>query len=449
MRKAAAWSLTVLVTLALLLGGGGAQTPPLVSALLAFAAIVELAILAFVIPARMRDPRATGAILLVIAIAIVMAAQLVPLPPGVWRALPGRALSTEIRDMVGQSQLWLPFSLDPDRTRAAALSLLCPVAVFLGVLHAGGKIHARLLLIILAVAVLDLLLAAFQVASHGSALRFWDTPHNGFGIGLFVNRNHNADFLLIAPLIAAAALRLQLGSRLSLHEHSLAVVALGVFLVGVVITTSRMGLVLVPVPILGVLVLFASKDAFAERSGRRIAAVLLLIVALLVLLTILALDNAVIASVIARFTGGDDRRYDFWPDVIYAIGQFWPFGSGSSTFDPVFRTVERLDTVLPSFVNHAHNDYFELTLELGVVGVALIVAFFALYLPRAFAILFQRRGRPVEPVAIAALFGIAILLLHSLVDYPLRTTALGTLFAVLCAMTFSPAQPAGALRRPR
>jgi O-antigen ligase len=447
-RQAAAWSLTVLVTLALLLGGGGAQTPPWIKALLALGGIVELGILALVIPARSRDPRANGAILLLAAIALVLLVQLVPLPPAIWRALPGRALSTEIRDLLGQSRAWLPFTLDPESTRSVALSLFCPIAAFLGVLHAGGKIHARLLLIILAVAVLDLLLGALQVASGGSALQFYDTPHNGFGIGLFANRNHNADFLLIAPLIAAALLRLETGSRLALHEHSLALVALGVFLVGVVITTSRMGLVLIPVPILGVLVLFASKDAFAERSARRIAAVLLLVAALLALLALLAAENAVVANVIARFAGGDDRRYDFWPDVVFAIGQYWPMGSGSGTFDPVFRTVERLDTVLPSFVNHAHNDYLEIVLELGAGGVVLLVAFFVLYFRRAYSALFARRGRPVEPVALAALFALAVLLLHSLVDYPMRLTALGTLFAVLCGMAFSPAQPAGAPRRP-
>jgi O-antigen ligase len=100
--------------------------------------------------------------------------------------------------------------------------------------------------------------------------------------------------------------------------------------------------------------------------------------------------------------------------------------------------------VYSAFVNHAHNDYAEVFLEGGLFAVALFVAFllwFAVAALRAWLPAGSRslsaldRGLPK-----AAAIAILLLLLHSGVDYPLRTTALASLFAFLCALLIAPSR---------
>src|SRR5206468_5752244 len=49
-----------------------------------------------------------------------------------------------------------------------------------------------------------------------------------------------------------------------------------------------------------------------------------------------------------------------------AIGDTMPLGSGLGSFVRVYRLYESPDQVMPEYVIHAHNDYAELTLELGL-----------------------------------------------------------------------------------
>ena len=58
--------------------------------------------------------------------------QLVPLPPSIWTALPGRAPVADGFRLLGQPLPWLPMSLAPARTVASLLWLLPALAVLLG-----------------------------------------------------------------------------------------------------------------------------------------------------------------------------------------------------------------------------------------------------------------------------------------------------------------------------
>ena len=98
----------------------------------------------------------------------------------------------------------------------------------------------------------------------------------------------------------------------------------------------------------------------------------------------------------------------------------------------------------PAFVNHAHDDWIELWLEAGVPGALIISAFLGWFLFRSFqvwvradrewsvgGIVFERAGSII----------ILLLLLHSVVDYPLRTTAMMAVFSVACGFLVTRPQP--------
>ena len=54
--------------------------------------------------------------------------QLLPLPVGVWQAMPGRAILIEAATASGQAQPWRPWSIVPSATINALASLVVPFA---------------------------------------------------------------------------------------------------------------------------------------------------------------------------------------------------------------------------------------------------------------------------------------------------------------------------------
>jgi O-antigen ligase len=116
-----------------------------------------------------------------------------------------------------------------------------------------------------------------------------------------------------------------------------------------------------------------------------------------------------------------------------------PFGSGLGSFLRVYRTYESPDTVGNEYVVHAHNDYVELALELGVAGLILMILFLAWWLISALAIWRGGRG---GAFARAATIASAAILVHSLVDFPLRTAAIAACFAMCLALMAEPRPPA-------
>jgi O-antigen ligase len=114
-----------------------------------------------------------------------------------------------------------------------------------------------------------------------------------------------------------------------------------------------------------------------------------------------------------------------------AIADYMPWGSGLGSFAKVYRLYESPDTVTSVYVVHVHDDYVELVLELGVAGVALIVVFLGWWFVAVWAV--WRRGEG-GPFARAASVASAAILVHSLVDFPLRTAAISACFAMCLAL---------------
>jgi O-antigen ligase len=82
-------------------------------------------------------------------------------------------------------------------------------------------------------------------------------------------------------------------------------------------------------------------------------------------------------------------------------------------------------------VPHAHSDYLELALETGVPGLVVLLLFL-IWWGRAAWSAWTRPG--ADDYARAAAIASAAILVHSLVDFPLRTAAIGAVFAMCLAL---------------
>ena len=141
-----------------------------------------------------------------------------------------------------------------------------------------------------------------------------------------------------------------------------------------------------------------------------------------------------------------DDRPIFARTTIEAAIANMPIGSGLGTFVPVYAMFEKPEDASHGYVNRAHNDILEVPLETGVLGLALM-GLFAVWLVRRSVEIW--RSAPAAgaseldwSLVRAATIVAALILAHSLFDYPLRTGAMMAVMAFACALLIEP--PIGA-----
>jgi len=416
--------------IALAIGGAGAAHP--LSGLgIELLSLALIGLMAVTRGAPGDDARALllgwGCAALVIALPLL---QLVPLPHDVWVALPGRDRAAAALTLIGQPRAWSPASLDPEASWRSAGAVLPALAMFLSVLRLPERDRFRLVGMILFVGVVGSALGAAQVAAGGDPFVIFESEHRGMGTGLFVNRNHQASFLLICILLAAAAGRC---GTMGWGRFPRAVAAgcMLLYAAGVLATTSRAGgvLLLLVLPT-GLFILFPWKS----RPSR-----LTLLLGGVVVVVAGGLASSAGQRVADRFVSLDDGRFLFWRDGLVMLRAFWPIGSGVGTFPNIFPAFEALDAVGYAYANHAHNEYLELVIE-GGLPVILVVGPLLVLL----AVHGWRRFRPSrvterDVLGRASLIAIVVLALHSTVDYPLRMLSLMAVAGLLAAFVVAPA----------
>ncbi len=373
------------------------------------------------------DPRITRRGLGFLAlVAAVVAIQLVPLPPGLWSMLPGRAHYLDAAAAAGQSQPWRPINLTPDRGWNSLFALLPPVAT----LAAVSRLRAQHQVTILAAMVLIILASAMvglgQVSGGGDdMLRFYAAPPTGSAVGLFANRNHQALLLCCGIPMLALWAEFGAGGLSNVRMRALLAAAAGAFLILMIPTTgSRAGLALGGLALALAIPLAWPAGRHAIRSlSRRQRSILGLGGIVLLMLLIGAALTFARAEAVRRLFEADpvaDARIRLLPSLLRMIRDFFPFGSGFGSFDAVYRGYEPFENLAVTFMNQAHDDYLQVVMEAGLPGLILIVCFVAWWAVKSLQ-LWTRRGG--EGTAFGRLGTVLLLLimLASIADYPLRT----------------------------
>ncbi len=408
----------------LLFGGGAGMGYPLIELVAQLLALVLIALSARTLPAgtaatsRVTAPTLRRFQLLFGAAALLLVLQLVPLPPAWWQVLPSRGTATQIYTLLGWSARWHAFSLTPDGTLVALLSLLVPIAAMITVASLSLKDRIMLLRLVVGGAIVGTMLGTLQVAAGGgSAPLLYDTAHRGFGVGFFVNRNHQATLLLVA--IVFAAVPGVLGTGPARRVATLGTIAF--LALGILATSSRTALLLLPLAVIVALALIVG----VRRSGRPLIGA----AALYLLGGFLLSRTDLMQRVFSRFaTVAEELRYQYWENSLYIVHETFPFGTGFGSFERVYRAIEPLGQVSPLGVNHVHNDYLELILEGGVPAAILIVLGMLAVIAALVSGWKTGNDRQERATLVAAGAAIGLILLFSLVDYPLRMAGIAGLF---------------------
>lgn len=373
-------------------------------------------------------PKSARSLLLILLLGLVVVAfQLIPLPPF------STSLRSRIADdyaLLGQPVPWLPISLTPYATLSSVLGVIPPLAVGCAILRLGAFRASWLAAALLGGAVAGIILGALQVAAPGTTSPWYlyrETNH-GVAVGFFANANHMAD-LLVAALPFVAALAAAGRSRNIQRYSSLVAVLAGaalLLIVGIIINGSLAGYVLA-VPAI------AASALIVAPPSRSLRMPVVIIAGLAVVAAIGALASTSIGSsrIGQEASGSVQSREAILKTTGRAIGDTMPLGSGLGSFVKVYPLYENLDQATPEYVIHAHDDYAELALELGLAGVLLILGFVAWWLA---AVRAGWRMGGGGPYARAASIATGVMLVHSLVDFPLRTTAVSATFAMCLAL---------------
>lgn len=344
--------------------------------------------------------------------------QLVPLPPTLLRVLsPGSFAFYDAQALVPPLSAWKPVSVSPPDTLRGLAFLagfgLLAVAVFreLG----DGRWRLRLVRTVVYTGLAITLVALLQAVSPEPRKLYglWQPRWDWAVFGPYVNRNHFANYLVLAGALALglaleALARLRAAwarSRRSLlligepdglaFLRSAAVVML--IVAGLVASRSRGGVTAFAAA--------ACAMAFAAPGRRRSSA-----------LAVFGLVGTGVAwiglgGVLAAFETRGIRasRLELWRDMLPMVTHFPVLGDGWNAFAtayPWFQTIWKTE-----WIGEAHNDYLQALIDGGAIGFALVASLVVVVLRAALA---RARRSHVELGVLGALVGFAF---HGLVDF--------------------------------
>lgn len=426
------WAICSLLVVAVVFGGGGSRYG-LANLLVQLTAIGALAFhrQAFAQFWSQGSLPLKGLLALTI---IVPSLYLIPLPPQFWTALPGRELVASALELAGGSR-WTTASVDPVRTLLAITALVTPLAIlFMG--WAARRDHLITLGWIIVVAGLaNMAVGIVQVLSNGETGLFYpENPMPGVLFGTFANRNTTGLFLVGCLAFAAF---LPTPPQLKQAALPTRIFICVLLLVAILLTRSRTALVIAAIPVVGLFIrLLGEQMSTGHRPGKGvwpIAAAAFLALGAAAAVGISAPGR--VGDVIERFQSDrKDARSYIWEDASYAASRYWPIGSGVGTFDDVFQTDESLENITQRRAGRAHNDYIEITIEAGALGLGLVAGWLALLVWLSWRARLQK-DKWIAWSGAVTLWAIA---LQSITDYPLRNQTMLVLagFALVILVRF-------------
>ena len=414
------------------LGGGGSPAPASELALQLAFAIAAAAWLFAGPPVLDNSPTIPKSLVCFgLALLAVPLIQLVPLPPAIWHDFPRRELLREVLAIVGAADEWRPLSIAPYRTFGGLLALVPAIGAMWAVALLPREDRRLLVAVVAGMALAGAGLGALQVASGPEAFRIYPASHRDWLTAFHANRNAAADVLLIGSLAATAWFAVSAGrfpmarpARLLLY-----VSAQTVLLAAIVFTGSRAGIALAALIMSFHFRMLSGSKGRLWKATRR--GVILALVLAFPVFTYLA-NNTQVLRVAERFAATSDTRFALWRDGFDAMRAFWPTGSGVGTFSSAIQSFERARHLDPFFPNRAHNDYLEFIIEAGILAPAILV------LGTIALSICARRAWRLSPqdhvLQLFALGSLAIIALHSLVDYPLRNMTIACLAGVAAGL---------------
>lgn len=444
------WSLVFFAAFLLLVAaiGGSSRGDEIVLVVLRPAAVLALGYFAWRLTSAQFVEFRFLFLLLIGCVALV-AIHLIPLPPWLWQALPGRALTATIDRTVGLAGVWRPISLAPHTTWNALFALAVPLAALAGFAGLERAHRRQVLAVIVGIGLLSGLVGLFQaIGPPEGPFHYYPSTQGSFAIGLLANRNHQA--LLLACLFPMIATAISCWGPRAAKPWLVGMIALGLAALVVpllLLTGSRSGLLLGAVGLLAATILYRApqrSDAVREPSRYRRFAPIALVgaaVAGLVGVTLAASRGFAVDRLLVGEVGGE-LRLSLWTSTADLARDYFPWGSGLGAFVETYEIIEPHAALGLGYANHAHNDVLEVALGGGLPALVLLVVALVAW-GRASWRVFRSPRTEDGSTDLARLGSIVLAMaaIASLTDYPLRVPLIAALAVIAAAWLTQAAVP--------
>lgn len=434
-----AWKVFVGFAMLVALTGGGSRDD--IASLVILRPVACLVIGYGILASRESElKRFATAYYFLVALGIFFMLQLLPLPPSLWKSLPGRDFYMEVALATNTEQVWRPLSLSPSKTLNSLFSLSIPLAAVSTYAALTADDRERALLLIVLYAILNAVIGMFQLTgSFGQAFYFYRITSDLSPVGLFANRNHFAVMLAATlPLMAAFMCSSQtkrwyskFGRRPLVLAHALFFVVLVAFSIMIVISGSRAGVGCLAVSVVGstyILRLIQVHDQTSVLKHKvkkygvwQYSWSIPLVLVLVAGLATFAGGRAVALD--RLFSGNTNTtRFDVLPTILEMASAFFPVGAGMGAFSTSYYRFERDEFLDALYLNHAHNDWLQVVVEGGAIAAAFLSFALIFVMRRLFKLLSHSMLPFHERCIQLGLIGlVVIIMLASVVDYPART----------------------------
>jgi O-antigen ligase len=373
--------------------------------------------------------------------------QLLPVPIAWWALLPGHAPFAQVLESAGEATGWRSMSIHPIATQYSWLVMIPCLAIFIAIRQLDRAGVRRLAMVFAVVACVEAIVGVLQAGSTpGSAIHLGNPYGGGAATGTYINKNHFAALMAMALPMLLALWAIEMlpvvthrGEILREHPRNadtrFAMRALFsaltvVLLLALFLSRSRAGIAC------GMLAFGLATLALVWRAATAQVKVVLAMVAGGALLLAASVGLTPVLDrfapdEVAQAAGG---RWNLTFGSLNAALDFMPLGSGLGTFADVFRRYQGPGII--GFADHAHNDYAELLVELGVAGLAVMALLLAAYVMRWRPVLASRHSRRLRFLQIAAGLGMLAMILHGIFDFNFHIPANAIYFSLLAGIFF-------------
>jgi O-antigen ligase len=379
------------------------------------------------------------------AVLVIVVIHLIPLPPTMWNALPGRQLMVEVDSVARLGDVWRPIAMVPQGAWNAFYALFAPLATLLIGIQLLPEQRLNLIPVLLGIGAFSGFIGMLQaIGPVEGPLYFYRITSNGSAVGMFANPNHQA--IMLATMFPMLSTYASTGIKNVEQARRKLWVActIGAALIPLILVTgSRAGLLVAILGLVSATFLYR-KTSLNHPAKRRVIrfdpryAITAFCVLCMGALTVVMSRTATFERLLA-VDRAEELRFRIWGPIARMAWLYFPFGSGAGSFVEVYQIHEPYDLLNPTYLNHAHNDFLELYMTFGLFGMLLLAG----------AVLAMARvaWRVLRPAVHASdvmlprlgLAVISIVAVGSIGDYPLRTPLLACVFVVallwLCTPT--------------
>ncbi len=335
-----------------------------------------------------------------------------------------------IAETAGVSSIPRTISLDPFATQMTALHFLA-LGLFFSLALVFIDSASRIRKLVIAIAIFGFGFAFFAilqtVLSPGKIYGIYEV-RGAAPFGSFVNRHNFAAYM---EMTIGVPLGMLFAGAVARDKRLLYVTGIALMGVALILSGSRGGLVAFVAQVI-FLIMLTTGAKNKQRLALKVAASAVLIGAIVVGSFFIGGESSL--TRIAETATSEDITTDrghIWAVTTSVIIKNFPFGAGFGALGVAYTPYDSYSGL--ERVEQAHNDYLQVAADAGLVGI-IIGLFFLVWLFRSGLSAANTANTYRRGVAIGALAGCFSVLVHSIFDFVLHTTAISLMFILLMAL---------------